>query len=117
MKVYFEDGCLVDNPNIPEEDYKALHVHTCDAQEGVSFCNVVCSYCASNYPNDTLYTNSICGLNPKYSWKDESKRLELYMRNEAGKWVEASSLLKDGKRLDASSDVIGMYLRGDFSGR
>lgn len=111
MKIYFEDGELRKDHGIPEEDKKIVEV--C-AEKGVSFCNVSIVYCVCNYPKGAVYTNSLCGLKPEYSWSDQLKQCELFMRNDAGNWVKAEALLKDYERLDFFTDIIGMYLRGCF---
>lgn len=111
MKIYFEDGELKKNHGILEDSKK---ITICDAKKGISFCNVTIGYCVYNYIKGAVYTNSVCGLNPEYSWNGKSKECELFMRDECGRWVKAESLLKDHERLTFSSDIVGMYLKGRF---
>lgn len=112
MKIYFEDGKLRKVHEIPEEEKKIIQV---DAENGISFCNVSIVYCVSNYPKGVVYTNSVCGLKPEYSW-DDVEGCKLFMRDSVGNWVKAETLLKGSVTLDFFSDIVGMYLSGCFNG-
>ena len=116
MKVYFEDGSLKENHGIPGiNESKNYGLHKCDASEGASFCKVIAGYTASNFPMQVMYSNSLCVLEPEYSWNSRTKEFDLYMRNELGNWVKANTLLKKGFKMHCRSDIVRMYLDGRFA--
>lgn len=118
MKIYFEDGYLKLIHGIPGIDSsKSYKLHKCDASEGTSFCNVILGHAVSNYPSQAMYTNALCALQSEYSWNPETKKHDLFFRDESGEWVSAESLLKGCHKyikLEENSNLITMYLRGYF---
>ena len=111
MKIYFEDGPLRDDVDIPGE----ILLTIVDALEGVSANREDLElYNVLMLSSTTIYTNSIFAFSNKYAWNDELKVPEIYIRHgENDEFVRIDKLTT--KELRFAHNLAKMYVAGEFS--
>ena len=112
MKIYFEDGPLRDDANIPGE----ILLTRVDAIEGVSANREDLElYNVLRLSTTAIYTNSIFAFCNKYAWNDELKVPEIYIRHgENDEFTRIDKLTT--KELRFAHNLASMYIAGLFSG-
>ena len=113
MKIYFEDGPLRDEIEIPGE----ILLARVDAINGVSAnredLDLLHSY--SKEHSVSIYTNSIFAFSNKYAWNDELKIPEIYIRH--GQNDEFTRIDKlTNRELRQAHNLAKIYVAGGFSG-
>jgi hypothetical protein len=108
MKIYFEDGDLVNSLLLSVHiDYKV------DAARGVSYNIEQLDLLNENQPGVVIYTNSIFAFNNRYAWNEELKAPEIFIRaGESGKWVRIDKLTN--RELRRAHNLAHMYVAGEF---
>ena len=106
MKIYFENGQL-----LPPHMLPFRYDHHIDAGEGYSFCEEALRWIKRNEPESVVYTNMITALSNFYAWNMELKAPEIYMRNDAKKFVRIDELHGN---IRMSQNVMAMYRAGMF---
>lgn len=102
MKVYFDEGKLVNPP-------KETHV-TVDAGNGPVMCfEQLANAKSSKLP---VYTNFVNAVDAKYTWNYKSNSTDLYFRRN-GKWVNCQSLTS--RNLRREHNFLKLYVAGEFS--
>ena len=108
MKIYFEDGRLINTKYLPEKpDY------IIDATEGVTAClNSLCNL-HMNKPDAIVYTNFILAMSNQYAWNEKLKVPEIYIRdNEHGCFTNITNFTH--KELREAHNLARMYVAGAF---
>lgn len=109
MKIYFEDGELMDQ-TVVTDPYAGIVV---DAARGVSACIMILDACAKCRHNDIVYTNSIFAFHNMYAWNEELKAPEIFIRaGEEGVWVRIDKLTN--RELKQGHNLAKMYVAGEF---
>jgi hypothetical protein len=109
MKIYFEDGELMDQTVITDP-YTGIVV---DAARGVSACIMTLDACAKCRPSSIIYTNSIFAFHNMYAWNEELGVPEIYIRaGEDGAWVRIDKLTN--RTLKQVHNLAKMYVAGEF---
>ena len=108
MKIYFEDGDLVNSLLLPVYiDYKV------DANRGVTANIYRLDLLNEKQPWATIYTNSIFAFNNIYAWNEELQAPEIFIRaGEADKWVRIDKLTN--RTLKHGHNLAKMYVAGEF---
>ena len=108
MKIYFEDGDLVNIILLPVHiDYKV------DASRGVNANIDRLDELNVTQPNAVIYTNSIFAFNNMYAWNEELKVPEIYIR--AGEYMVFTRIDKlTNRELRAGHNLAKMYVAGEF---
>lgn len=108
MKIYFEDGDLVNSILLPVHiDYKV------DASRGVNANIDRLDALNETQPNAVIYTNSIFAFNNMYAWNEELKVPEIYIR--AGEHMVFTRIDKlTNRELRAGHNLAKMYVAGEF---
>lgn len=108
MKIYFEDGDLVNSLLLPVHiDYKV------DANRGVTANIYRLDLLNEKHPGAVIYTNSIFAFNNMYAWNEELKVPEIFIRaGEADKWVRIDKLTN--RELKRGHNLAHMYVAGEF---
>ena len=110
MKIYFEDGELVQSGYLPFTRYIVVH-----AASGVSSNIAVLDDIKETEPNATVYTNSIFAFSNEYAWNEELKVPEIYIR--AGEHMIFTRIDKLTEReLRRAHNLAKMYVAGAFGG-
>lgn len=79
MKIYFEDGKLVNIKQLPiAPDY------VIDASDGVTACMDMLDRIYSTNRDAVVYTNSIIAFSNRYAWNEEKKISDVYIRDGEG---------------------------------
>lgn len=108
MKVYFEDGKLINTNQLPiKPDYIVK------AEEGVSAnINNLDNIYHIN-PNCVIYTNSIFAFSNRYAWNEELKTSEIYIR--AGEHMVFTRIDNlTGRELREGHNLAKLYVSGEF---
>ena len=109
MKIYFEDGKLLDVQNL-----QIVSDYIIDAADGVSANINLLSHLYENHRECVVYTNSIFAFNNLYAWNEELKLPEIYVRDsEQGLFTNISNLTN--RQLRPGHNLAKMYISGEFS--
>lgn len=108
MKIYFEDGDLVNSLLLPVPiDYKV------DANRGVTANIMRLDLLNEKQPGATVYTNSIFAFNNMYAWNEELGVPEIYIR--AGEHMVFTRIDKlTNRELRQGHNLAKMYVAGEF---
>lgn len=108
MKIYFEDGDLVNSILLPVHiDYKV------DASRGVTANIDRLDLLNYSKPEAIIYTNSIFAFNNMYAWNEELKVPEIYIR--AGEHMVFTRIDKlTNRELRRAHNLAHMYVAGEF---
>lgn len=108
MRIYFEDGLLVNLQDVPDGPIIKI-----DATEGPR-ANQYSLMCAKEYhPTAAIYTNSLIALANEYAWNEELKVPEIYLR--AGEHMHFHRIDELTERnLRFAHNICKMYLAGSF---
>lgn len=110
MKIYFEDGEL---KNVLSEIPCNIDM-ILDAKHGYSFCDsILFELKQSNYIA-VVYTNMITALRNEYTWNNELKAPEIYIRNKNGVFTRIDKLTN--RELREAHNIMRMYIAGAFDG-
>jgi hypothetical protein len=110
MKIYFEDGELRNNTQLPIEPDLTIQ-----ANSGVSDNINTLEWHRENKPDVVVYTNSIIAFNGRYAWNEELKVPEIYIR--AGEHMVFTRIDKlTGRMLKEGHNLAKMYVSGEFEG-
>lgn len=109
MKIYFEDGCLL-NDVAPTE---AFYV---SASKGSNYSFNFAKYLQTNYADDvSIYTNDIIVLlnASELAWNGET--FDIYLHNDNNKW----KLLKDltNRELRQGHNIYRLWFAGEFENK
>ena len=108
MKIYFEDGKLVDLQRLP-----VVPDYVIDATDGVSENINLLDNCYSQNRNCVVYTNSIFAFSNRYAWNAKLTTPEIYIRdNENGLFTNITNLTN--RELREGHKLAKMYLKGEF---
>lgn len=107
MKIYFEDGVLRSNNDLP-----VIPDHIIDASDGVSQ-NINMLYSLRVHePDCTVYTNSLLAFSNQYAWNEELRIPEIYIRKENGTFVNITYFTN--RELKGDYNLAKMYISGEF---
>lgn len=108
MKIYFEDGKLVDLKRLPiTPDYVV------DASDGVSENINLLSNLYNNNCNCIVYTNSIFAFDNHYAWNENLKLPEIFIRDsENGLFANIANFTN--RELREGHNLGKMYISGEF---
>ena len=111
MTIYFEDGKLVENNDIPAPGYCFI-----DATNGPSYCE---STLRHELDDETflsmasvVYTNYLGAMDGTYSWDADKSYHDIYLRDKDGKWRLIQTFTE--KELRMPHIIPRMYLAGTF---
>ena len=110
MKIYFEDGELID---IVRKNIGAFQ--TCDGKYGFSQNQQALDWYKKWYEGHSvvIYTNSLVALSNEYCWNDEFKVPELYIRpSKSADFVRVDKLTN--KILREGHNLRRMYMANAF---
>ena len=108
MKIYFEDGELRHNTQIPFEPDLVVR-----ASSGVSQNIEMLNLFTKHQPDATVYTNSIIAFSNIYAWNKELKVPEVYIR--AGEHMSFIRIDKlTARELREGHNLAKMYIAGEF---
>lgn len=108
MKIYFEDGLLVNLQDVPADLIIKI-----DATEGPRD-NQYKLECAKEYhPDAVIYTNSLIALANEYAWNEELEVPEIYIRAGEYRWFHRIDELTE-RELRFAHNICKMYLAGSF---
>ena len=109
MKIYFEDGELLESPQLPITDFVVI-----DAKDGVNRNLYELDELLKANPTATIYTNSILAFNNDYAWNDELGVPEIYIRG--GRLYVFTRIDKlTLKELRKAHNLAKMYIAGAFN--
>lgn len=108
MKVYFEDGPLVNLKKLPiAPDY------IIDVADGVSKNIEILTELYVNNRNCIIYTNSILAFSNRYAWNDKLKVPEIFIcNNEYGIFTNICELTN--RELREGLNLANLYIGGEF---
>ena len=108
MKIYFEDGKLVNIKQLPiAPDY------VIDASDGVTACMNMLDRIYSTNRDAVVYTNSIIAFSIRYAWNEERKIPDVYIRG--GEYMEFTNIaLLTNRQLREGHNLAKLYLGGEF---
>lgn len=109
MKVYFEDGKLV--------DVKQLSVvpdFVIDAADGVTACINLLDNLDKYRRDCVIYTNSIFAFSNRYAWNEKLQLPEIFIRdNEHGLFTNITNFTK--RELREGHNLAKLYVGGEFA--
>lgn len=109
MKIYFEDGKLVNLKRLP-----VIPDYVVDASDGVSENINLLSNLYSNNHDCVIYTNSIFAFSNRYAWNENLKLPEIFIRdNLHGLFTNITNLTN--RELREGHNLGKMYVNGEFS--
>ncbi len=108
MKIYFEDGPLVNLKKLPiAPDY------IIDATDGVSKNIELLTELYVNNRNCIIYTNSILAFSNRYAWNAKLKVPEIFIcNNEYGIFTNICELTN--RELREGLNLANLYIGGEF---
>ena len=108
MRIYFEDGLLIEPGNLPEKVQYVVH-----AEHGVNNNIVSLDAIQTKNSNAVVYTNSIFAFNNRYAWNEELKLPEIYIRaGTENNFVRIDELTY--RELKEGHNLAKMYVSGEF---
>ena len=107
MKIYFEDGKLLNFDKFP-----VIPDYIVEAGHGISNNMKLLDSIYNNNRNSVTYTNSICALSNKYAWNDKLNLPEIYIRDNQGKFKNITSFTN--RELKQGHNIAKMYISGEF---
>ncbi len=108
MKVYFEDGKLVNTKLLPEKPDFVI-----DAADGVSPCINMLDNLGENRKDCVVYTNSIFAFSNRYAWNEKLQLPEIYIRdNEHGAFTNITNFTN--RTLREGHNLAKLYVGGEF---
>lgn len=108
MKIYFEDGELRHNTQIPFEPDLVVRASS-GVSQNIEMLNLFTKY----QPDATVYTNSIIAFSNIYAWNKELKVPEVYIR--AGEHMSFIRIDKlTTRELREGHNLAKMYIAGEF---
>lgn len=111
MTIYFEDGKLIENCDIPAPGYCFV-----DATNGPSYCEAILRN--EKWEEDSLdiagivYTNYVGATDGTYSWDAKKGYHDLYLRDKDEKWRLIQTFTE--KELRMAHNIPHMYLAETF---
>lgn len=109
MKVYFEDGRLINTVLLPEEPDFVV-----DAADGVNNNIDTLNRISRMHSNAIVYTNSLLAFNNRNVWNNELKAPEVYVRISGTTFERIDKLTQ--QELKESHNLAKMYVAGEFEG-
>ena len=109
MKIYFEDGELLNTKNL------SFNWDNCvDARYGYSQNIKVLDMFNEVNPKMVIYTNQITALDNIYAWNEELEVPEIYIR--AGEYMAFTRIDElTNRELRRGHNIMKMYISGEFS--
>lgn len=109
MKIYFEDGLLVNSKRLTiKPDFMI------DATIGVSECTNILDNIYFNKKDSIIYTNSIIAFSNRYAWNSKLGKPEIYIRdNLNGSFTNICELTN--RELRQGHNLAKMYIAGEFN--
>ena len=108
MKIYFEDGTLINLNQLP-----VLIDYEVDAKNGISANINFLDELNQEEEDLTIYTNSIFAFNNRYAWNEKLKVPEIYIR--AGEYMAFTRIDKlTNRELREGHNLAKMYVSGEF---
>lgn len=107
MKIYFEDGILRSNNDLP-----VTPDHIVDASDDVSQNMDMLYSLRMHEPSCTVYTNSILAFSNRYAWNEELQIPEIYIRKENRAFVNITHFTN--RELKGGHNLAKMYISGEF---
>jgi hypothetical protein len=107
MKIYFENGELLNHSKLPFK-----HYYRVDAATGYTPCENALRWIKKDDPESIVYTNQITALSNFYAWNQELQTPEIYMRNDSGEFIRIDELAQ--RKIRCSQNVMAMYRAGIF---
>ena len=115
MKIYFEDGYLLESQEITKQIPYSQQDGLCvvRAERGISQCVAELENLLKHYNESTVYTNFTGAIDNKYVWNTDLKIPELFIRDIHGKWTSIVNLTT--RELRSSHNLYKLYVAGEFS--
>lgn len=108
MKIYFEDGQLRPNNQLPIKPDFFI-----DASNGISSVLELLDYLRDNNKNYIIYTNSIAAFQNQYAWNKELQVPDIYIR--AGEYMLFTRIDKlTNRELREGHNLAKLYIAGEF---
>lgn len=107
MKIYFEDGELLNFDKLP-----VVPDYIVEAGHGISNNIKSLDNIYNDNCNSIVYTNSICALSNKYVWNDNLELPEIYLRDNNGEFKNIA--LFTSRKLRQGHNLAKMYISGEF---
>lgn len=108
MRIYFEDGDLLQISQVPFEPYMKI-----DACHGISKNLDNLDNLIEFNPDAIVYTNQIAAMQSKYCWNNKLKLPELYIR--AGEHMIFTRIDElTTRELQEGHNLAKMYITGEF---
>lgn len=109
MKIYFEDGELLDTNSFPLKVDLVV-----DAGRGYSDNIMWLDHYNERDTNTVVYTNSIFVFNNWYAWNEELNVPEIYIRDKkTGEFKRIDELTP--RRLTKGHNLAKLYINGEFN--
>lgn len=109
MKVYFEDGKLVDVKQLP-----VVPDFVIDAADGVTACINLLDNLDKYRRDCVVYTNSIFAFSNRYAWNEKLQLPEIFIRdNEHGLFTNITNFTK--RELREGHNLAKLYVGGEFA--
>lgn len=112
MKIYFEDGKLINTNQLPEcVDFVVDARH--GATDNMELLDNLKESELKNEKQMVIYTNSIFAFDGQYAWNEELQVPEIYIR--AGKHMVFTRIDKlTNRKLREVHNLAKMYVSGEF---
>lgn len=109
MKIYFEDGRLVDLKRLP-----IVPDYVIEASDGVSENINFLHNLSLNNQDCIVYTNSILALDNRWGWNDQLHVPEIFLRdNEHGCFMNITAFTN--RQIKQGHNLARMYISGEFN--